>query len=460
MSLLNTLRIGQSGLSAASAAIEVVGHNVSNASTEGYHARSVSTTATDPVSQGDNWFGQGTSISEIGRASDELLSSRMIDAEGDASEQSALYQSLSVVEAMFSETDGSGVATTLTEFFDSLEAATVDPSDSALRSSVLAAAEALASSVQNTNSFLDSSASGIVSQVEDSVESLNDALNQIAALQESISSDSDTTGQGDLLDARDSLVSELASSIGVSVEYGEGNEITIFLGGHAIFNDTEARTLSYGTDDDGNPTIRLSSGDSSYNVTDSMGGAVGGLLEAYDVIGALQDDLDTFASTFTDSFNAQHAAGYDSDGNAGGDFFSYTSGSEASTFSVDSALAADVGLMALAGSVTATAGDGDNLGELIDLQDEDLFDSGTRTAEEFVSSIYTTIGQEVATAAAASESASATSSDLATLYDNMTGVDIDQQAVELIEWQAAYQAAARVISASDEMLAELMELAR
>ncbi len=460
MSLLNTLRIGQSGLSAASSAIEVVGHNVTNATTEGYHARSVSTSASSPVSKSGNWFGQGTSISEIGRESDELLSSRLLEAEGDAAHQSALYESLSVVEAMFSETDEAGLATKLSEFFDSLEAASVDPSDSSLRGSVLAAAESLAGSVQSTNSFLESTADGVVSQIEDSVGEINEALQQIQALQESIESDANTSGQGDLLDARDALVSDLASSIGATVEYGENNEITIFVGGHAVFNDTAARTLSYSTDSDGNPELRLSTGESDYAITDAMGGAIGGLLESLDVVAGLQEDLADFASTFTDAFNAQHASGYDSDGNAGGDFFTYTSGSEASTFAVDASLAADLGLMALAGSSTASAGDGDNLGELIDLQDEALFDSGTETAEEFISSIYTTIGQEVATALAASESAAATSSDLSTLYDNITGVNLDDQAVELIEWQAAYQAAARVISASDELLAELMELAR
>lgn len=460
MSVLNTIRIGQTGLNAASAGIEVTGHNVSNANTDGYHARTLGTSASATVSQSGMWFGQGTSISEVSRAGDELVSSRLVESQGESAYQGALYETLSVVEAMFSETDGSGVATALSDFFDSLEAATLDPSDGSLRTSVLNAADGLADSVGTTYSFLDSSAEGIQGQIEQSLESINEALTQIASLQESISTDAASVGQGDLLDQRDALITELASSIGATVDYGEGSEITLYLGSHALVNDTAARTLAYDTDSDGNPVISISSGGGSYEVTASVGGAVGGLMASHDTIREVQGDLDSFAETFADAINTQHAAGYDANGSAGGTVFSYTTGSAASSLALDGTLAADTDLLALAGDPTASAGDGDNLDALIGIQDSEIFDSGTLTAEDFVSSIYTTIGQQVASASAAQESANATTSDLETLYSSITGVDLDTQAVELIQWQAAYQAAARVISASDAMLGELMEMAR
>jgi flagellar hook-associated protein 1 FlgK len=460
MSVLNTIRIGQTGLNAASAGIEVTGHNVSNANTEGYHARTLGTSATTGVHQGNMWFGQGTSIAEVSRAGDELVSSRLLESQGESSFQSSLYETLSVVEAMFSETDGSGLATRLNEFFDSLEAATIDPSDSALRSGVLASASGLADAVVDTNSFLESNAQSIQGQVEQSLDAINQALEEIAALQSAIATDADSVGQGDLLDRRDALVSELASSIGATVDYGEGNEITVYLGAHALVNDSAARTLSYDTDSDGDPVLSISSDGGSYGVTDSFGGAVGGLLQSHETIREVQADLGSFAETFADAVNAQHASGYDSSGTAGGAVFSYTSGDAASSLALDSTLAADGSLLAFASNASASAGDGGNLSALIDIQDVGLFSSGNQTADEFVSSIYTTIGQEVASAAAAREGADATTSDLEALHSALTGVDLDTQAVELIEWQAAYQAAARVISASDQMLGELMEMAR
>jgi len=460
MSVLNTIRIGQTGLNAASAGIEVTGHNVANANTDGYHARTLGTGASSQVAQGGMWFGQGTAISEVSRAGDELVSSRLVESQGESGYQSSLYETLSVVEAMFSETDGSGVATALSDFFDSLEAATVDPSDSSLRTGVLTAATDLASSVSRTDSFLDANAVSISGEIEQSLDSINDAIQQIATLQEAIQTDAASVGQGDLLDQRDALVSELASSIGATVDYGEGNEITLYLGSHALVNDTAARTLSFETDASGNPAISISADGGSYAVTNSVGGAVGGLIAAHDTISDVRDDLADFAATFADAINAQHAVGYDATGAAGGAVFSYTAGSAASSLSLDATLSGNVDLLALAADPTASAGDGGNLEAIIGIQDAEIFAGGTQTAENFVSSIYTTVGQQVASASAALDSANATTSDLETLHSSLTGVDLDGQAVDLMQWQAAYQAAARVISASDQMLGELMEMAR
>ncbi len=458
MSLINSIRIGQTGLNAASAGIEVTGHNVSNANTDGYHARTVGTSTTAAVNQGSLWFGQGTSVAQVSRAGDELVSSRLIESQGEASYQSSLYDTLSVVEAMFSETDESGLATSLSEFFDSLEASTIDPSDSSLRSGVTGSASELAQSVGSTWSFLDNNAETIQGEIEQSLVSINDALQQIATLQESIVTDADSVGQGDLLDQRDALVTELAQSIGATVDYGDNNEITVYLGAHAIVNDTSARELSFSTDSDGNPVLSISADGGSYDVTDSFGGAVGGLIAAHDSIRDVQADLDTFAETFADAINVQHAAGYDASGAAGGDVFTYTSGSAASSLAVDTSLAADSSLLAFAASSTASAGDGGNLDSLIGIQSSAIFSSGSQTAEQYVSGIYTNIGQQVSSASAAYEAANSTTSDLEALHSSITGVDLDTQAVELIQWQAAYQAAARVISASDQMLGELMEL--
>ncbi len=460
MSLLSTLSVAQSGLQAASSAISVVGNNVANASTEGYHAKSLSTSTATSVLQSGSWFGTGTQIASIARASDNLLSEQLVDAQGDEARHSAASQILSVVEAEFSETDASGVATALSEFFDALEALTADPADNALRMDAVYAADALTASVQDAHSYLQSSADDAKGVIENQISSINETLEQIASLQQAISNDADTNGQGDLLDQRDALISELADSIGVSVEYGEDNEVTLFLDGHAILNDGEARTLSYGEDSDGNPTISLSSGEGSYEVTDGVGGSIGGQLDALAVIDALQSDLDSFVSNLADAFNAQHASGYDANGSAGGDLFSYTSGSEAASFQVSASILDDASLLALAGDASAAAGDGDNLSAMIDIQDQGIFGSASQTAEEFVSSIYATVGQEASAAAASADSAAATASDLDALHSAITGVNLDDEAVALIQWQAAYQAAARVISVTDELLGELMEIAR
>ena len=104
MSLLSTLNIGRSGLQASSVGIEVTSHNVANASTDGFHRRSIE--RDHPASrliQGGASVGQGVNTSRIRRASNELLGKRWIEATGDSSQASANSAGLSTIETFFNE---------------------------------------------------------------------------------------------------------------------------------------------------------------------------------------------------------------------------------------------------------------------------------------------------------------------------------------------------------------------
>jgi len=119
-----------------------------------------------------------------------------------------------------------------------------------------------------------------------------------------------------------------------------------------------------------------------------------------------------------------------------------------------------LGSGSVSGSPTGGAGDQDNLRELLNLQDNATYGTTNQTAEDFLSSLYSSVGQAVVSAEAKAERDSSTLSDLESLHRSLTSVSLDEEAVSLIQYQAAYQAAAKVISAADEMLAILMDLAR
>jgi len=89
-----------------------------------------------------------------------------------------------------------------------------------------------------------------------------------------------------------------------------------------------------------------------------------------------------------------------------------------------------------------------------------LFSAGTETSGEFLSGIYAEVGRRTATAELDQQAAELRLADLAELRDSISGVDLDQEATELMAWQAAYEASARVVSAANQMLSELMEMVR
>ena len=127
---------------------------------------------------------------------------------------------------------------------------------------------------------------------------------------------------------------------------------------------------------------------------------------------------------------------------------------------LDSALAADAQMIAAAGSPGAEVGDGANLETILEVEDSKLFTGGTQNSREFISSIYSDLGNAIVGFEVDATTHGAIVQDLVSLKDANSKVDLDEEAVSLIQYQAAYQAAARVVTAADELLNELMATVR
>jgi flagellar hook-associated protein 1 FlgK len=127
---------------------------------------------------------------------------------------------------------------------------------------------------------------------------------------------------------------------------------------------------------------------------------------------------------------------------------------------VDATLATEGALLAAAGLATASAGDGTNLSALVDIESSLLFAGGTQNATEALGSVYASVGRAVNSAEMDNQTSLATLDDLSSLRDAVSGVDLDKEAADLLGWQASYQAASRVVTTTNQMLNELMEIVR
>jgi flagellar hook-associated protein 1 FlgK len=244
------------------------------------------------------------------------------------------------------------------------------------------------------------------------------------------------------------------------VEFTGDGLAQLSLGGHAVVNGAVARSLEVDQSTGGTPKVSLSADSATIDVTGMIGGYFGGRIDADNDIAAFEDELNAFIDTLGTALNTQHAAGFDRSGAAGGDLFTFTAGSEALTFTLDGVLAADTSLFAAAGAATASAGDGTNLAALVDIESALLFAGGTQSATEALGSVYASVGRAVATSELNNATQNATLDDLTSLRTAISGVDLDQEAADLLGWQASYEAASRVVTATNDMLSELMELVR
>ena len=123
---------------------------------------------------------------------------------------------------------------------------------------------------------------------------------------------------------------------------------------------------------------------------------------------------------------------------------------------LDSSLAADPRLIAAAGTPSAEVGDASNLDNVLAVENTKLFSSGSKNSREFVSSIYSDLGNSIVGFEVDATTHGAIMMDLDSLKEASSSVDLDEEAVSLIQYQASYQAAARVVTSANELLDLLM----
>ena len=464
MSSINTLHIGRTGLKTASYGVEVTGQNVTNASTEGYVRRRLVSQTRVPHRTGDGVYkGQGVTVAAVARDIDRFATERAFEAMGDESMASTASESLKIAEANFREGDTSSISDRLDKFFDSLTELTSEPSDHGLRSAARDSGQDLVDAVNRGGAALLDSIRRAEDRINDELVSVNKILDEIEVLNKRISDSDAINGPADLMDARDGLVETLAQKIGVDVDYKANGQISLFVGGHAVVQDVHVRNFETETDPTtGRLNVKITAGEGSITVNSFMSGEIGGLLAARDQSQSSLDSLDEFAEEFVDEINAQHSSGFDAYGSPGLDFFTLPGGfTNASTaMALDSVLATDINLIAAAGTPSAEVGDGDNLKNVIDVESTKLFGAGTQNSREFVASIYADLGNAIVGFEVDATTHGAIMTDLNSLKESTSKVDLDEEAVSLMQYQAAYQAAARVVTAADDLLNELMRTVR
>jgi flagellar hook-associated protein 1 FlgK len=459
MGLLESLQIGRKALGAASAGINVVSNNVANVNTPGYSRRSLTTSTSDPVEQQGVFFGQGVDITGIVRVHDRYLGMRLVDAVGLQSRANTAEASLKLTESYFNDTSTTGLVEVYGAFYDAMTQLTSDPSNQSLRSVAVNAAESLSNTVSNIASGLQKSTDDFDSSYAAKFGQVNTLLTQIAQLNAAIGKTSDTQGNTDLLDKRDQLIRDLASLTGATAQLEANGQATVFIGGHAAVSGGVARSMSLVQAVGVAPVAYLSADGGTIDVSTDLGGELGGISDARNYTQSYLNRLDDFAFTFANSQNAIHLAGFDANGAAGGNMFvppAALAGAAAS-MAVDPNLAANSSLLALAGVAGGGAGDDTNLQSILNFESSTAFTGGL-TGLQFISSLTSDVGSDMAAVSADSSAQDAQVQDFDAMRTSISGVDSDEEAMRLIEFQSAYRAAAKVVTATDEMLRILTSL--
>lgn len=463
MSINQLFQLTRRSFQTLDAAMNVVGQNVSNAETEGYHRRRVTLEATDFVgrgiysrSTGSGAFGYGASIGSYDRVRDRLLSQATWEAKSGLGYAEEKNRIMSSVEALFPTGVGS-LDDQLNDFWNAWSDLADNPLGTAERLNVRNQAETFADTLNRLDTDLTFLQTQTETDLSDGVDAVNDLLTRIADLNRTIAQ-ADNQGTPDYAaqDARDLLVKDLSEYAPVRVSESGNDGYLITINGMAVVQGEVTTPLSL---DLTGSTPALTFGDTGIALR--TGGTEDGKFGAW--MSALTEDLpdtraalDEMANTLVTEINALHTGGYGLDGSTGIDFFDPT-GVTAGTIRVSDDVLADANVIAASGDAAA---EGDNAVALAlaDLRNAPLFNGGTDTAEDFAINLVSDIGAQVASTATTAEGQTGVVDYLTAIESGVSGVSIDEEMSRMIELQQAFAATARVLDTAQQMMATLLAL--
>jgi len=361
------------------------------------------------------------------------------------------------VQSLFNDAAGGGLGDVINQFFSSFQQLADNPTDVPTRQAVISAAQDLASTFQQTGQQLSTIQGGLDQEVSQTVDEINSDTTQLAGLNQQISSlQSNTEQAGMLEDQQYSVLNHLSQLVDVAVtDAGDGsltitttNGVPLVAGAQSFALNTEADPST------GFQDIFSQGTDVTSNFT---GGQLAGLLEARDqAIPSALSNLDNLAAGIINAVNTQNEQGYILNGEEvsqtkGGNIFQPVvqpaPGSNAGA--AENMAVAITDPSQIAASSDGTQGDNANALAMAKIQNQAVVNG--ETATDFYSNLVSTVGNDVSSATDEQEAVGLVLTQLQNQRSDISGVSLDEEAVNLIQYQRAYEAAADVVSSIDQL---------
>lgn len=431
-----------SGLWAAQAGIDTASHNVANVSTPGYTRRRVALATRDPYQTAHGWGGSGVDIVGFERARDVHLDARARAGAAAFGGMDARAGLLRRVEDALAEPD-QGISAALTELWVAFDEWALDPPGPGPRAGVLQALGGLATRVRAVATDWAATAAAAGEALVADVAEVNVLAVEVAELNRAIAAAGGPAGPpADLADRRDLALDRLAELVGGQVTMSPDGMARVSVSGMAIVDGVTAAELQAGP---GGQVIHQS------GVVVEAGGAIGAAARVItDDLPGLRADLDIFAAAVADAVNAVHAGGWSSAATPGGALLAYDPADAAASLAVVITDPADLAAATTPGPPFPVF-DGGNAAALAELRTMQV-GGGSLT----LSGTWEAVVGRLGATTAAADAAARTQGDLLTAAELARqaahGVSLDEEMATLMQFQRAYEAAARVLTAVDETL--------
>lgn len=476
-STFHGLETARRGMFTQQSALQTTGHNIANANTPGYSRQRVNFVQTEPYPAASRnrpnipgQMGTGVQAGSIQRVRESFLDVQFRTENNKFGHWETKSNALEKMEDILNEPSDTGLSKTMDRFWQSLQDLAVHPEDEGARSVVLQRGIALSGTFNHMSTSLDNIRKDMGYQADVSVKEINSIIDKINDINIQIS-EVEPHGYlpNDLYDKRDSLVDQLSGLVNIKVERVETVDpslIDLNFNPDGKYNihllDDKGASLGLLVDATTNTITEITSviDTTTGELTTLSFGAnnlLDGSVKTEGKLQALRDsyikdfpdmitNLDSLAFNFIQAFNTQHNSGVGLNGATSGNFFDPVA--QIGAARAMKVVTTDVKNIAAASSGEKN-GDGSNALKLADVRDGVNFQS---QYEGYIGSMAV----DAQKAVGMSTNAVVLLDSVEKRRQSISGVSLDEEMTNMIQYQHAYNAAARNITVVDEMLDKII----
>jgi flagellar hook-associated protein 1 len=444
------LGLGLSAVSAYRTTLSAIGDNVANAETPGYARRDVrlrqgiNIGSRSPLYREDIFFG-GVEAASIGRAWDAYRAADSRYAASVSGRSDTRRQWLEAIET--SLRDGpTSVGSSIGAFFNSGEALAATPSDRVARTAMLSRLEDAAGSIRSTSLELSRVAEAIVAVSRQEIEALNGELKALAEVNVALRQAAPgRTAYASLEDERDRLLDSIASRVDISTTVDEHGRVTVGLGGLSgvtLLDPQQRAEISSAVSADGRIQLRMF-WDGSTSPLPATGGGLAGLVDVAASTADKRAEVEALATQFMTELNDWNAQGRTAAGVAGAPLLAMTAGAMSLAVATTDPAA-----------IAAASTDGGENGNLLALSAL----RGADGVEVRWAALVAAQAQALNSAATEAAAAATRRDNSFAARDEISGIDLDREAAELLRYQRAYEASARIIQVARETMQTIFDV--
>lgn len=522
MSLVSSMNIAQQALAVNQAALSTVSNNIANQNTPGYSrlrvdlASVVNYTPTYGSTIDEANTLAGVQVADIQRFSNSFLQSYSRQTNSSYEYLNQYSTIATQLEDLTNTMNDTGLSAAFTSFYEAANSLNDAPADATARQSYMQAAKNVVTQFNTMASSLSDMKEALVgdptsgnvsslqsSQIYNSVQDVNNLLDQIAATNSDIVKTNAAKGSSaSLLDKRDQLLTSLSSLIPINVKEETNGTVTLSLESHELVSGTEALAhFKVQSKDVTTPAvISLETTDAvpvpiANNVNAEINsGSIGAILTLCGTspgnltIGSVSTNLDTMASGFAKIMNdIQNGTPTGQAGthamclNASGQLTDSTQNLfvtsdatatiTAANMAVNPSILGDTNLIAASRLSAAEyakgaavygkeTGNNDNMKLVAQSRSTSYPETGNTTIEKYLANFVGDVGTQVENISAQFDNQTLVNQQVKTNLAAETGVNLDEELTDLIKYQRAYQAASRVFSVCSSLMEELINLGK